>query len=263
MGCIQRFINFLATIIVLAVLIAVGAYFLLLNFMEGQLADSLRHRFMLPPSSTVEIERGSVFDTLAGRVKAIRLQSSEAKLAGIAMRDLDMRTGEVEFDLVNLVLRRGSVLKRVAGARVQVAVTADALAQAWVERGQRVGLEEVKLKFIPPDEEQPQGGVEAEARVDALGRQWRLKGNGSFDLSQARELRLTITSFQVEGLQTGKELFQSVFVQLAPRIRFSELQTSLVIDGYEIRGDRIVISAYSSGEIQPAPQGAGHYEEVS
>ena len=262
MGCIQRFINFLATIIVLVALIAVGAYFLLLNFMEGQLADSLRRRFMLPPSSTVEIDRGSVFDTLAGRVRAIRLRSSEAKLSGIAMRDLDLRTEDVDFDLVSLVLRRGSVLKRVGSAQVKVSITAEALGNAWVEKGRRVGLKEVTLKFIPPDEQAPQGRVEANATVDALGRQWQLKGNGSFEFYGNKELRLNITDFEVVGVQTGKELFQSVFVQLSPRIRLDELQTDLVIDNCQMSSDRLLISAHSSGAIQPASEGAGNDGEV-
>ena len=262
MGCLQRFINLIATVIVLVALIGVGAYFLLLGFMEGKLADSLRRRFMLPPSSTVEVERGSVFDTLAGRVRAIHIRATEAKLSGVAMRDLSLDTGDVEFDLASLILRRGSVLKRVSGAQVKVAVTPDALAEAWLERGRRVGLKELTLKLIPPDEGESESRAEVTARVEALGRQWQLKGSGAFRLTDDKEIGLSIAEFEVVGLQTGKDVFESIFVQFAPRIRLSELQTELVIDDFAIRDDRLVVSAHSPGAIQPVPESGSDFEEV-
>ena len=104
MGCLRRLTNCLATIIVLAAVLAVGAYLLLLFVMENELSDALKRKFMLPPSANVTVEPGDILDSIEGRVEAIHIEASEALVSGIRVENVVFDAEDLSFDVINLVL---------------------------------------------------------------------------------------------------------------------------------------------------------------
>jgi len=88
-GCLQKLANLLLSLVVLAAIALAGVYFFVLPQVDEKLADAVRREFILPPSSTVIIDRGSLLDTLEGQVHRFHVTSDE--LFGLCVEPLDSR----------------------------------------------------------------------------------------------------------------------------------------------------------------------------
>jgi hypothetical protein len=257
-GCIRRFVSCLTTIILLAVLVAVAAYFFLLEPMRANLADAVRRKFMLPPSSSVSIEQGSYIDALSGKVKAFHVESSEASIGGMRIEDLKLDAENMSFDIVNLALQRNPILREVEHAKVSFSITPESLADAWLAKVKHLGVKKLTLKMEEGTGEQlPFAQVNAVAEV--LGKEIPLSVKGFFKLIGRREIGFEALEFKLQELGVGGDMVKSIFMKFAPRIRIGDFQGDLSIDRFYVLGGKLRVVAQTTGvtsleEGAPPPQ---------
>ncbi len=243
MGCLRRLTNCLATIIVLTALLAVGAYLLLLYVMENELADALRRKFMLPPSSSVTIEAGDVLDSLGGRVDGVYIEASEASVSGIRVQNVVFSAEDLSFDIVNMVTRKNPVLKEVDYAEASFEVSQQDLADAWLKKARRFGVRELSVEFLQDEGELP--AVKVSAGTTLLGKDLKASVRGRFTLVDRREIAFQISDTEAGGI--GHDIVEGVFVRMAPRLRVGDLQGDLVVDRLWVEDDRLHVAAHTTG----------------
>jgi len=254
-GCLRRLVQFVFTLVVVALLLAIGGYYLLLQTMRTELADALRRKFMLPPSSTVTIEPGDIMDTLNGEVESIHIESREASVSGIRVENVDFEAERLTFDILNLVTRKNPVLKEVDYAEVSFAIRPEDLAAAWAERARHYGISNLTVRFKDAEgDELPL--VEVTAKSELLGREFELKVNGYFRLIDQREIAFKVKDFELGLLRLGRELLESVFMRMAPRLRIGDLQGDLYIDNFYVRNGSLRVEAHTRGvaALEESPQ---------
>jgi hypothetical protein len=245
-GCLRRLVQFVFTLIVVVLLLAAGGYYLLLQTMHTELADALRRKFMLPPSSVVTIEPGDIMDTLNGEVDSIHLSSPEASISGIRVENVEFEAEHLSFDILNLVTRKNPVLKEVDYAAVSFAIRPEDLAAAWAERAGRFGVSDLEVKFKDAEgDELPL--VEVTARTELLGREFELRVNGYFKLIDRREIAFRVNDFDLGMLSIGRDLLESVFVRLAPRLEIGDMQGDLYIDDFYVEDGKLHVQAHTKG----------------
>ncbi len=245
MGCLRRLTNCLATIIVLAVVLAVGAYLLLLYVMENELADALRRKFMLPPSASVIVERGDILDSIEGRVGAIHIRASEALVSGIRVENIAFDAEDLSFDIINLVARRNPVLREVAYAEASFEVSPQDLADAWLKRAKRFGVRDLSVEFVDDEGELP--AVEVTASTRLLGKDVQVSVHGRFALVEQREIAFQVSEPDAGPDGFGRDIIESAFMRMAPRLRVGDFQGDLVVDRLWVDDGKLYITAHTSG----------------
>ena len=246
MGCIRRVVGCLTTLALVAAVLAFGAYLLLMNLMQNDLADAVRRKFMLPPSSTVTITPGSFVDSLSGKVNAFQIESREASISGTRIESLRLDAENISFNVVNLFLQRDPILREVEHAKVSFAIAPEALADAWLARVKRVGVKKLTMKLEEGTGDQlPYADVDAVA--DVLGKEINLSVKGFFKLAGKREIAFEALEFKLEDLKLGGQIVQTVFLQMAPKIRIGDFQGDLTIDKFYVLGGKLHIFAQTTG----------------
>ncbi len=243
MGCIRRVVNCFFSLLFLALLVIGGAYALTYYYVNNELPNELRRYFLLPPSAEVEIVQGDFMDNLTGRVKQVRISSPEALISDVVVENLDLTAKELEFNILNLILKRSPVVKTVGFAEVSFEITTDSIAKAWLKRGSRFGLKSLKLKFTTKGGVLPLPLADVEARVEVLKAKFDVHLQGYFELTRDKRIEFKLLSLDVEGLKLGKELLERIFVGLSPEIRVEDLQKDLRITEFKIEGQRIRVRA--------------------
>jgi len=244
-GCIRRLTNCLATLIVLAAVLAVGAYMLLLYVMENELSDALKRKFMLPPSASVTVEPGDILDSIEGRVEAVRIEASEALVSGIRVENISFDAEDLSFDIVNLVARKNPVLREVGYAEASFEVSPQDLADAWLKRAKRFGVRDLSVEFIDDEGELP--AVEVTAGTKLLGQDVEVSVKGRFELVERREIAFQISSEDATAGGFGRDIIEGVFTRMAPRLRVGDFQGDLVVDRLWVEDGKLHITAYTSG----------------
>jgi hypothetical protein len=260
-GCIRRLFSCLTTLILLAVLLAVCAYFFLLEPMRANLADAVRRKFMLPPSSTVTITPGSYIDALSGHVKAFHVESSEASISKTSIEDLKLDAENINFDIVNLALQRNPILREVGHAKVSFTITPESLAGAWLARVKHLGVKKLTLKLEEGTGEQlPLAQVNA--TVDILGKEIPLAVKGFFKLVGKREIGFEATEFRLQDFGIGGDFIQNIFMKFAPKVRIGDFQGDLTIDRFYVLGGKLHVVAQTTGVTSLAEDAAPPKDKV-
>lgn len=245
MGCLRRLTNCLATIIVLAAVLAVGAYLLLLYVMENELADALKRKFMLPPSASVTVDPGDILDSIEGRVDSIHIRASEALVSGIRVENIAFDAEDLSFDVINLVARRNPVLREVAYAEASFEVSPQDLADAWLKRAKRFGVRDLSVEFIDDEGELPAVKVTASTRL--LGKDVEVSVQGRFELVDQREIAFQVSDQDAGADGFGREVIEGAFMRMSPRLRVGDFQGDLVVDRLWVEDGKLHITAHTSG----------------
>src|SRR5690606_12828061 len=102
--------------------------------------------FMLPPSSTVLIGRGSLLDTLEGEVDSFYVDSAEAKLDGMVVSDLQFRGSGISFDLAQVLVSGNAGLREVKSGELELKVSEQALRERWGRELEQRGMRDVDIE---------------------------------------------------------------------------------------------------------------------
>jgi hypothetical protein len=238
MGCLRRLANCALFLIVLLVLAAAALYFYLLPRLDEELADALRREFMLPPSSTVTITRGTLLDTLEGEVQSCYIDSSEAKIAGLLVEEVRFVAEGVRFDLPRTLVSGQAELTAVTRGELTFRVSARAIEERWAGELRRMGLTDVQVMLV---EDQ----VRISALADLMVAKVRVGATGRLTVDGTERIRFEATELELGEATIGVERFKAMFSALTPVIDLGSFKLAIVIDEVHMRDDYLHVAARS------------------
>lgn len=240
MGCLQKLINLVVGLLALAALALAAVYYLALPQLDTKLADAVRREFMLPPSSTVIIERGSLADTFEGQLRRFHVTSAEAKVDDTTVEDLDFEAKGIRFDLAQTLATGKANLTDVDYGELRCKVSEATIEQRWAAELERRGLSKVNVE-LDNDRVRLTGIAKVmgfETKVAAKG---QLVADGS-DKIKFKSTEIDFGKFNLEVKQFG-----IAFDSLTPVIDVGQFKLTILIDKLKAEKGYLEIEARSRG----------------
>ncbi|MCB1218086.1 DUF2993 domain-containing protein [bacterium] len=239
MGCIQRLANTVLALVVLALVAVLALNWWLLPRIEGELADSVRREFLLPPSSTVRIGRGSLLDTLEGQVDSFYVDSPEAKLDGMIVSDLRFRARGISFDPVSVLLSGNAGLRDVQSGDLELKVSEDALRERWGSELAKKGMRDVEITL-------EDGSVSIDGIFDMAFAEVRIGARGRIVADGSTRLRLEVDELQLGGADIGVKELKAAFSALTPIVDLGQFRVAIEVDRLEMQDGYLLVRARST-----------------
>ena len=228
-GCLTRIINTIFGLVITVVVLAAAAWFLLMPRLDEILADSVRREFMLPPSSTVKIDHGSIFDTIEGQMPKFYVSSPEAKLDGVLVKDLRFLAKGISFDLIKTVLTGKAELKDVDYGELELKISEASIEQRWAAELEEKGLSKVQVA-LDDNKVTVKGVVDAKLAQLKVAATGRLVVDGSDRIKfKPSEVGLGGLNFQVGGIK-------SAISALTPVVDLGQFKVAILVD--ELTADK-------------------------
>lgn len=238
MSCFQRLANCALFIVLIAVVLAAVAYFYLLPRLDDELADAMRREFMLPPSSTVEITRGSLLDLLEGEVERCRVESNEAKIEDLVVGDLCFLAEGLRFDLPRTLITGQAEFTAVKHGELSFKVAASEIEERWATELGRMGLSKVQVEFADDR-------VGIDAVLDLKLTEVSVGATGELFVDGTDRIRFRATELELGGATFGVEKLKAIFTALTPVIDLGQFKLVIVIDEVVMRDDNLRVQARS------------------
>jgi hypothetical protein len=239
-GCLQKLANALMALLLLAALALGGVYYFALPQLDSKLADAVRREFLLPPSSTVIIERGSLLDTLQGQVHRFHVTSSEAKIADTTVEDLDFEAKGIRFDLTQLLVTGKAELKDVDYGELKGKVSEEALKQRWAAELSKRGLDKVDIKL---DSDR----VKLSGVAGLLGMDTKVAAEGELVADGSERVKFKTTELDLGKFNLEVKQLNLVFDSLTPVIDLGQFKVAVLIDKLRTDKGYLIIQARSRG----------------
>ncbi|MEZ5337945.1 MAG: DUF2993 domain-containing protein [bacterium] len=239
MGCFQRLANTVLALVVLALVAVLALNWWLLPRIEGELADSVRREFLLPPSSTVRIGRGSLLDTLEGQVDSFYVDSPEAKLDGMIVSDLRFRARGISFDPVSVLLSGNAGLRDVQSGDLELKVSEDALRERWGSELAKKGMRDVEITL-------EDGSVSIDGIFDMAFAEVRIGARGRIVADGSTRLRLEVDELQLGGADIGMKELKAAFSALTPIVDLGQFRVAIEVDRLEMQDGYLLVRARST-----------------
>jgi hypothetical protein len=237
-GCLKRLVNCLLLVIaVIAVALAAG-YFYLLPRLDAMLADAVRREFMLPPSSTVVITRGTLLDTLEGEVERFYVSSPEAKISDLPVEDVEFYAGGIRFDLPRTLLSGQADLQSVAQGNLAFKVSAAVLQERWADELAKRGLSRTEVTL-------EEDKIKVSCVLDLKLTQVRIGATGELYVDGTDRIKFKATDLQVGKSNVGIDQLKAVFSALTPVIDLGQFKMSVAIDEVKMRDGYLYVAAHS------------------
>ncbi|MCB1220987.1 MAG: LmeA family phospholipid-binding protein [Planctomycetales bacterium] len=253
MGCFQRLANFVLVLVVLALLALAALNWLLLPKVDEELADSVRREFLLPPSSTVVIGRGSLLDTLEGQVDSFYVDSAEAKLDGMLVEDLRFKGRGIRFDLPQVLLSGNAGLSEVQSGELELKVSEDALKQRWGGELEKKGMRDVEIAL-------EDGSVTINGIFDMAFAEVRIGANGRIVADGSTRLKLEVDELQLGGAEIGVKELKAAFSTLTPVVDLDQFRVAIEVDKLEMHDGYVFVQARSRALDEVSTEAAGDSE---
>lgn len=238
MGCFQKLANFVLVLVVIALLAVLSLNWFLMPKVDDELADSVRREFMLPPSSTVVIGRGSLLDTLEGQVDSFFVDSDEAKLGGMLVEDLVFRGSGISFDLPSVLVSGNAGLREVKSGELQLKVSEQALVERWGEELARKGMRDVQIELDG-------GRVSIDAIFDMAFAEVRIGATGRIIPDGSSRLKLEVDELQLGGADIGVKELKAAFSALTPVVDLGQFQVAIDVDELRMEDGYLYVQARS------------------
>jgi hypothetical protein len=238
MGCFQKLANFVLVLVVLAVLGLGAVNYMLLPKLDEELGDAVRREFLLPPSSTVRIGRGSLLDTLEGQVDSFYVSSPEAKLDGMLVEDLEFRASGISFDPVQLLLSGNAGLKDVKSGELELKISEQALIERWGGELLSRGLRDARITLAD-------GQVAIEGIFNMAFAEVRVGATGRIVADGSSRLRLEVDELQLGGAEIGVTELKAAFSALTPVVNLEQFRVAIEVDELDMQGGYLLVRARS------------------
>jgi len=222
-SCYQRVVNCIFGLFVIAAIAGGALYFYVLPRLDNLLADAVRREYILPPSATVVITRGSLLDTLEGEVARFYVDAEEAKLDGLLVKDLRFLAEGIRFDLPRTLISGQAELLNVSHGQLSLSVSEEALEERWSEELASKGLSKV-------DVELSNEGVGVSAVVDLKLTEVRVGAKGYFEVDGTDRIRFHATDLELAGTSIGIAELKAAFSTLTPVISLGRFKMHVVVD---------------------------------
>ena len=251
MSCFQRLANFVLVLVVLALLGLAALNYMLMPRLDEELADAVRREFLLPPSSTVLIGRGSMLDTLEGQVDSFYVSSPEAKLDGMIVEDLEFRASGIRFDPAQLLLSGNAGLKDVQSGELTLRVSEQALIKRWGGELAQKGLRDAEITL-------QDGRVDIDGIFNMAFAEVRIGASGRIVADGSSRLRLEIDELKLGGAEIGVAELKAAFSALTPVVDLQQFRVAIEVDELEMLDGYLLVAARShSLDAVGGPAGKG------
>lgn len=237
-GCLKRLVNCLLLVIVVIALGLGAAYFYLLPRLDNMLADAVRREFMLPPSSTVVITRGTLLDTLQGEVDRFYVSSPEAKISDLPVEDIEVYAGGIRFDLPRTLLSGQAELLSVDQGSLDFKVSGKALQERWADELARRGFTKTEVTL-------EEDKIKVSSVFDLKLTQVRVGATGELYVDGTDRIKFKTTDLQVGKSNIGIDQLKAVFSALTPVIDLGPFKMSVAIDQVKTRDGYLEVVAHS------------------
>ena len=238
MSCYQRMANCVFGLVLVAAVLLAGLYFFGLPWLDNTLADAVRREFMLPPSATVAITRGSLLDTLEGEVERVYVDSKEARISGLNVDDIKFLAEGVSFDLPRMAVSNQAELTNVTSGELEFRVSQDAIAERWASDLLSMKLSDVEVIL---DDDQ----VEVEGFYDLMLTKVKVGATGELYADGTDRIKFKATQLSLGGADIGIEKLKAVFSALTPVIDLGQFKMTVAIDEIQMRGGYLYVTARS------------------
>ena len=238
MNCFQKLANFVLVLVVLALLGLAALNFLLMPRIDAELADSVRREFLLPPSSTVLIGRGSLLDTLEGQVDNFYVSSPEAKLDGMLVEDLEFRASGIRFDTAQVLLSGNAGLKDVQSGELSLRISEQALIKRWGGELAHKGLSDAEITLTS-------GRVDIAGTFDMGFAAVRIGAAGRIVADGGSSLRLEVDELQLGGADIDVKMLKAAFSALTPVVDLERFRVAIEVDELRMEDGYLLIKARS------------------
>ena len=255
LSCFQRLANFVLVLVVIALVAVLALNYYLMPQVDEELADSVRREFMLPPSSTVLITRGSLLDTIEGQVDSFYVDSSEAKLDGMIVEDLQFRASGISFDITQVLLSGNAGLKEVRSGELELKVSEDALVDRWGRELEKRGMRDVSIELTD-------GQVRIDAIFDMAFAEMRIGALGRIVADGSTRLRLQVDELQLGGTEVGVKELKAAFSALTPVVDLDQFRVAIEVDKLEMHDGYLHVQARSRTLDELETQGSTAPSEI-
>lgn len=238
MGCFQKLANFVLVLVILAVLGLGAVNYMLLPKLDEELGDAVRREFLLPPSSTVQIGRGSLLDTLEGQVDSFYVSSPEAKLDGMIVEDLEFRASGISFDPLQLLLSGNAGLRDVRSGELELKISEQALIERWGGELLSRGLRDARITLAD-------GQVSIDGIFNMAFAEVRVGATGKIVADGSSRLKLEIDELQLGGAEIGVAELKAAFSTLTPVINLEQFRVAIEVDELQMQGGYLLVKARS------------------
>jgi hypothetical protein len=253
-GCLQKLINLVVALLVLVALAGAGMYYFLLPELDTKLADAVRREFILPPSSSVIIDRGSLADTLEGQVRRFRVTSAEAKIDGVAVEDLKFEAKGIRFDLPQTLATGNAELMDVDYGELECRISEAAIEERWAAELEKRGLKKVEVEL--KDDRVKLSGV-----IDVMGFETRASARGQLVADGTERVKFKSTEIDLGKLNLEVKKFGVAFDSLTPVIDVGQFKLAVLIDQLKAEKGYLVIRARSRGLAERLAEGEQERED--
>lgn len=237
-GCLKRTANCALLVIVLLALALGAAYYYVLPRLDEMLADAVRREFMLPPSSTVVIARGSLLDTLEGEVDRFYVSSPEAKISDLRVEEVEFHAGGIQFDLPRTLLSGQAELLAVSQGNLAFKVAAADLQERWATDLARRGLSKTEVTL-------EEDKIKVSCVLDLKLTEVRIGAAGELYVDGTDRIKFKATDLELAGSNIGIEELKAVFSTLTPVIDLGQFKMSVAIDDVQMRDGYLYVAAHS------------------
>jgi hypothetical protein len=230
--------NFIFGLVILVLLLGAVIWFWALPQVDVKLADAVRREYLLPPSATVEINRGSLLDTLEGQVESFYVESEEAKIDDVTVSDLKFVAEGIEFDLPQTLLTQRAELKNLDHGRLSFRIREEALVERWAADLEAAGLKKVEVKLTDND-------ATVSGLLDLALVKMRIGGKGKLG-TDGNAIRFELEELTVGDNKIGLAEMNAVFSKLAPVLDIGQFKkVGIHIDKLDTGNGFIEIEATS------------------
>ena len=237
-GCLGKLFGCLFGLLALAAIVAAALYLWAFPKLDSIFADSVRREFMLAPSSTVKMTRGSLLDTLQGRVPEMLVEADEAKIEGLLVEDVKLLAEDVSFDLPLTLATGNAEWKRMGSGRLEFKVSEAALKERWAGELEERGLKKVEVKLDG-------GEVAVSGLLDAKIFKLRVGARGKLEVDGTDRIVFQPSSMELGGADFGVEQVKAIFAALTPVIDLGNLKLGVGVESMEPRDGYLFVVARS------------------
>ncbi|MCC7479826.1 LmeA family phospholipid-binding protein [bacterium] len=238
MRCLGRIFSCFGGLAVLLGLALAALYLLVFPRLDTIFADSVRREFMLPPSSTVKMTRGSLLDTLQGRVPEMLVEAEEAKIEGLLVEDVRLLAEGVKFDLPLTLATGNAEWQDMSSGRLEFKVSEESLKQRWAGELEDRGLKKVEVKLKG-------GEVSISGLLDAAIFKLRVGAKGKVEVDGSDRIVFKPSAMELGGADFGVEQINAIFSALTPVLDLGSLKLGVGVESMEPRDGYLYVVANS------------------
>jgi len=238
-GCFSRIISTLFALVVVVAVLLAATYYFLMPRLDTMLEDAVRREFILPPSSTVLIKRGSLFDTLEGQVRSFYVNSDEAKIDDVLVNDLRLTAKGIAFDLGKTILTGTAELKDMAFGELSLKISEASIEQRWAAELERKGLSKVDVTL-------KNNRVGISGLVDLKVTQLRVGAKGELVVDGTDKIKFKPTELDLGGANIEVGGIRAAVNSLTPVVDLGQFKMTILVDKLEAKDGYLLVSARSS-----------------